>query len=130
MANSVLPAPLSIAAFQDDVRLSWLLQHYQHRPVLRDVISISASNRLGEAGMAAAKVMSTTLFAQFYKLLPSGATSTLQTPFHKEYGRAIQALRKQVLSFQSECLEATLVPALLLFLTEVRMHSYFEEGRS
>ena len=43
-AQAPLPAPLNIAAFQDNVHLSWLLQHYIHRPVLRDAISLSARN--------------------------------------------------------------------------------------
>lgn len=120
----ILPASLDIAAFRVDVQLSWLLQHYLHRPVLRDVISLSARNSLGEAAMAATKVMAATLFAKFHKLLPIEATSPSQTAYGKEYGYAIQALRTQVSSFHSDRLEAVLVPALLLFISEVHAGSH------
>ena len=115
----VLPSALDVAAFQDNIHVSWLLQHYQHRPVLHNVISLSAHDNLGQAAKAAVKVMSATLFAQFFDTTVSPKLDSEQTPYNKAYGYAIRALYTQISFMDVDSPQSVLVPVLLLFITDV-----------
>lgn len=114
------PASLSAAAFRDRIESSWLFEHYRHRPALQKVFADSESHTFGTAAVSAATAMSSTLFAKFHNLSLGTYPNLVQFPYSEEYASAVQALSTQLPLFKLDSLEEVLVPALLLFIAEVR----------
>lgn len=113
-----LPSTLNLSAFRNDVELSWLIEHYAHRPNFARLIAESASNSFGEAARLACLAMANVLFTGMRNVLDQ--QSRVVQPYSDEYMSAIRSLSQRLPSFdQSQC-EQILVPVLLLFNVEVR----------
>ena len=119
MTTMLVPSSLNIAAFKDNVQASWLLQHYTHRPALKQVLFASWGHIFGAAAVSAATATSTTLFAKFYNIPLWPHSKPIQSPYCQEYASAVQALSIQVPLFELSRLEEVMVPALLLLISEV-----------
>lgn len=70
----------------------------------------------------AATAMSTSMFSRFHNLPLGSKSRSVEALYCAEYASAVHALSVQIPHFRVTCLEEVLFPALLLMISEVRIH--------